>query len=139
MQFLSRCLPFATSLYLVGCQSTPQPPKVIKIDSEPQGARVFVGMGPNEKDAAKTRSYLGTTPLEWSVPDEMVDDGKYFKAPGALVYSMVVPPATVFFAEPSSSQTNLYPKSQVFHSGTSFTPADRIPLGIFFDLMKPER
>jgi hypothetical protein len=126
------------SALFVGCQSTPRPPRVVKFDSEPQGARVFVGMGPNEGDAKKARNYLGMTPLEWTVPEEMIDDDIYFRAPGALVYSMVVPPAVVFYAEPPASGTNLFPQTQVFHSGTTFTPADRIPLGVFFDLTKPK-
>lgn len=132
-----KALVVLAALVFVGCQSTPPPPRIVKIDSEPQGARVFVGMGPNEGDAQKTRNYLGTTPLEWTVPQEMIDDEIYFRAPGALVYSMVVPPAIVFYGDPPASQTNLFSKTQVFHSGTTFTPADRIPLGIFFDLTKP--
>jgi hypothetical protein len=124
------------AVFAAGCASVP-PQRSIKIDSEPQGARVFFGMGPNEGDARKARNYLGTTPLVWDVPPEMIDDGKYFKPPGALVYSLVVPPAIVFFAEPPDG-TNLFPRNQVFHGGTPFTPADQIPLGVFFDLRKPQ-
>jgi hypothetical protein len=126
---------FIVSL-LSGCQTTPPPKPVIKIDSEPRGARIFFGSGPNEKDAEKTRSYLGVTPLEWTVPDQDNDNGK-FKIDGSLVYSLAVPPAAVFFAEPPSGKTNLLRGKQVFHSGTPFVPGDKIPTGIFFDLTKP--
>jgi hypothetical protein len=126
-------------LLLAGCETTPPPaPKIIKIDSEPQGARVFIGMGPNEKDASKSRNYLGITPLEWVVPEEMMHERKYFKPPGnVFVYSDFVPPVTVFYAEPASTQTNVFSKTQLFHSGTHFKNPDQIPIGIFFDLTKP--
>lgn len=124
-------------LLMLGCESMP-PHRVIKFDSEPQGARVFIGMGPNEKDAEKARNYLGTTPLEWSVQEHLMDgDGEYFEPRGAFVYSMFVPRAVVFFADPPSGHTNLFPKRQVFHAETEFRPGDRIPVGIFFDLTKP--
>jgi hypothetical protein len=125
-----------SAILLVGCQTTPSQKAVVKIDSEPQGARIFFGSGPNEKDAEKTRSYVGTTPLEWTVPDRDNDNGK-FKVDGAFVYSMAVPPAAVFFAEPPTTETNLFAKKQVFHSGTILIPQDKIPTGIFFDLTKP--
>lgn len=121
---------------LCGC-STPCPPKIIKIDSEPQGARVFLGLGANDSDAMKTRNYLGKTPLDWEVPADMIEDCRYFQPKSVFIYSSMVPPATIFFADPPTGATNLFPKTQVFHTGTMFTPSDPIPIGIFFDLTKP--
>ena len=120
---------------LCGCKTCP--PKIIKIDSEPQGARVFLGIGANEGDALKTRNYLGTTPLDWQVPEDMIDDCRYFEAKTVFLYSNFVSPAFTFFADPPATATNLFSKTQVFHTGTFFTPADPIPVGIFFNLTKP--
>lgn len=115
----------------IGCAN---PQHVIKIDSEPPGARVFFGSGPNEQSAEKSRSYLGKTPLEWTMTS---DTGNYFMVSGAPVYSSFVPPAAVFFCDPPTGSTNLYPQKQVFHRPTPFTAGDKVPQGVFFDLTKP--
>jgi hypothetical protein len=125
------------ALLFSGCASSPkvEPPQaVIKIDSNPQGARIFYGEGPTEGVANKSRSYIGTTPLNWTVPKDLEENGR-FRISGAFLYSMAVPAAAVFYAEPTS--TNLFKKKQVYHTGVAFVPPDKIPEGIFFDLTKP--
>lgn len=119
----------------VGCASAPKDRKrTVKIDSDPPGARIFFGAGTNEGDAERKRSYIGTTPLTWIT--EGNDEGE-FETKGALVYSVFVPGAAVFFAEPPANATNLFKKKQVFHGGGLVNPPDKIPEGVFFDLTKP--
>ena len=128
---------------LCGC-ATPEPTRrgphgevlkpndhVVHIESNPTGARIFFGVGANEDQAERSRSYIGTAPFDWIV--EGRGNGE-FKIDGAFVYSMVVPPAAVFMAEPTA--TNLFTKRQVFHTGTAWTAGDKIPTGLFFDNTK---
>ena len=120
-------------LCLAGC-STAVPTRTINIESQPQGARVFVGIGANEDFAKKGRQFIGTTPFHWTT--EVNSDGT-FKLSGALVYSMFVPPVAVFTAEPPTGATNLFTKREIFHGGTVATSPTKAPEGIFFDLTKP--
>lgn len=132
-------------VFAVGCLSVPAGrdaqgnllPKgqhLVKVRSEPPGARVFVSYAANEDSAKTSRSYLGTTPFDWPVTGN--PDGS-FKLPGALVYSIFVPPVAVFTAEPGTNAAGQYPQRMVIHGGTIATPAERIPEGIFFDMTKP--
>jgi hypothetical protein len=123
----------ALALLLVGCATTDNT-RAVKIDSDPPGARVFFGIGPNEDQADAAKNYIGTTPLEWRTKAR--GDGS-FEFEGIFVYSMAVRPAAVFTCEPTAAQTNLFKKRQVFHGGAMFQPPDKIPEGIFFDLRKP--
>lgn len=120
---------------LTACASV-DPTRTVHIDSEPHGARIFFGSGPQESDADKTRAFIGTTPLDYKIIGD--GEGRFKSSGGALVYSMFVPGACVFTAEPPSSATNLFTKRQVFHSGGIATPPDKIPEGLFFDLTKPK-
>ncbi len=118
---------------LAGC-ATAQPPVNIRIESDPPGARVFFGVGPNEQSADSGKQYLGVTPCTWSYQPNR--DGT-FKLPGALVYSIFVPPVAVFTAVPPNDGTNFFTKRQMYHGGTVATPPDKVPAAIFFDLRKP--
>jgi len=91
-------------------------------------------VGANEAFAATGRSYIGTTPFVW--PYRPKPDGT-FDLPGALVYSIFVPPVAVFTAEPPSDHTNLFVERQVYHGGSIATGGNKVPEGIFFDLKKP--
>lgn len=122
-------------LLLVACATPKDNTRIIKIDSEPRGARVFFGIGPNEDRADSAKNYIGVTPLEWKV--EGNDEGS-FQWTGIFIYSAAVRPAAVFTAEPPSGSTNLYTKRAVYHGPAMFVPTDKIPEGIFFDLTKPE-
>lgn len=107
---------------VVGCAAPPK--QTIHFDSQPAGARVFYGLGPNDK-FAEPKTYLGTTPFQWA-PDQ---DGKgQFKIPGALVYSTFVPPSIIFEAR----WTNGSPERVTFHGGSIVSGPDKIPPGIFF-------
>lgn len=123
------------ALLMVGCATTP--PKDLKrkvhIDSDPQGVRVFYGIGTNEGVAEGRRAFIGVTPFDYSIEGD--EEGR-FKIDGALVYSIMVQPAAVFIAEPKSTETNLFTKRQVFHAGAMFSPPNKIPEGLFFDLTK---
>jgi len=40
----------------------------------------------------------------------------------------------VFYAEPASDATNLFPQSQTFYAPAAGQPGDKIPDAVFFDL-----
>jgi hypothetical protein len=128
-----RILLAMVALAFAGCAS----PKMVnvKVESDPPGAHVFFGVGANEQFADTGRSFIGTTPFVW--PYKAKPDGT-FDLPGALIYSIMVPPVAKFTAEPPSGSTNLFIRSQVFHGGTIATAAYKVPEGIFFDLTKPK-
>ncbi len=107
---------------VVGCAAPPL--RSINFDSEPAGARVFYGMGANDK-FAEPKNYLGQTPFTWT--PEQNGDGT-FKLPGALVYSTFVPPAIIFEAR----WTNGAADRVTFHGGSIAHGADKIPPGVFF-------
>lgn len=115
-----------TLLCAAGCAAPPK--RVVNVDSQPAGARVFFGAGPNE-GSAQPKQFLGTTPFTWT--PEQKGNGE-FQLPGALVYSTFVPPAAVVEARWTNGTTQRI----VFHGGTIATPADKIPPGIFFDAPK---
>ena len=121
-----------SALLLAGCAAPPT--RTIQIDSNPPGAKIFFAVGANEDFANGAKQYLGTAPLAWTT--ECNGDGT-FKLPGALVYSLFVPPVAVFTADPPAGQTNLFPHRLVYHGGTVATPPTKIPSGIYFDLTKP--
>ena len=114
-----------------GCASDRK--QLITFESDPPGARIFYGMGANEGFAGN-KEYIGTTPCDWTAT---VDGAGHFKPSGVFVYSIFVPPAVVFVAEPPAGSTNLFPQRLVFHGGALiFTAADKAPGKLFFDLHK---
>jgi hypothetical protein len=129
----SACLSLLVFL-LAGCASAPPVKVNIRIESVPPGAHVFFGVGPNEQFAESGKQYLGVTPCTWSYQPN--SDGT-FKLPGALVYSIFVPPVAEFIAVPPDDAANLFTKRQMYHGGTIATPPDKVPEAIFFDLTKP--
>jgi len=112
---------------LCGCAPTMQ---TIHFASAPPGARIYWGNCANE-DFAQPKSFLGETPFDWTVE---VNGDHSFKAHGALVYSIFVPPAIIFEARPPAEATNLFVQRTVFHGGSIATGADKAPERIFFDL-----
>lgn len=126
--------PFALLLVAALFAGCAAPKRTISIDSTPPGAKVFFAVGANEDFAKSAKQYIGTTPCTWTT--ELNGDGS-FKMPGVLVYSMFVPPVAVFYAEPPSTSTNLFPQHQVFHGGTMATPSSKAPEALLFDLTKP--
>src|SRR5258708_5410420 len=129
---MKRIIPLLLACIIAGCAGPK--PKTVNIQSDPPGARIFFGTGPNEDFTKSSRQYIGTAPFVWTCQPK--GDGS-FNLQGALVYSIFVPPVAVFSADPPSGATNLFQKRQVFHGGTIATPADKVPEGIFFDLTKP--
>lgn len=108
----------------------------VNFDSEPRGARVFIGTGANEDIAKSGRSFLGVTPFKWST--EVDGDGRFkTEKSGIPIYSDFVQRVVVFTAEPPSGSTNLFIKREVFHGTALFQPGNKAPEGIFFDLTKP--
>src|SRR3954469_13969119 len=120
---------------LFGACATPDRSRTVHIDSEPRGARVFFGIGPNEDRADAAKQFLGVTPFDWKT--QANGDG-FFEWQGIFIYSAAVRPAAVFTAEPPSNSTNLYRKRVVYHGPAMFVPPDKIPEGIFFDLTKSD-
>lgn len=115
--------------------ATPDRSRTVHIDSEPRGARVFFGIGPNEDRADTAKQFLGVTPFDWKT---LANGDGSFEWPGIFIYSAAVRPAAVFTAEPPSSATNLLSKRVVYHGPAMFVPPDKIPEGIFFDLTKAD-
>jgi len=112
------------------------PSQVIKIDSDPPGAHVFVTMGGNEELAKSGHNYIGTTPCEWTA--QMDGDGTFHNQQGGIpFYSSFVQWVVVFTAEPPSGHTNLFTRREVFHGRAHYQPGTKVPDGIFFDLTKP--
>jgi hypothetical protein len=118
---------------IAGCAA---PTKLIKFDSDPPGARVFIGTGDNEDIAKGGRNYIGQTPCQWTT--EIEGDGT-FKRHGAGIpfYSDFVQSVVVVTFEPPSTETNLFAHHDVFHLHTAFQPGTKVPDGIFFDMHKP--
>lgn len=116
-------------LLTVGCKNI----YTVHFESEPPGARVFFGAGPNE-DMAK-ESYIGQTPVAWEYEGD--GDRRFKNEHGIPFYSDFVKQAIVFRAEPPNPTPGLYEQRQVFHSPALFQAGDRIPDKIFFDLRKP--
>jgi hypothetical protein len=110
-------------LLLAGCAAPA--PRVIQFSSEPAGARVFYGVGANDK-FAEPKTFLGICPFTWT--PEQTGNGE-FKLPGALVYSTFVPPVIIFEARWTNGAT----ARESFHGGTIATGADKIPTAIFFE------
>ena len=130
---------------LCGCATEPQRTapngtplkkneRVVHIESDPPGARVFFYAGAIKGGAVSGRQYLGSTPLDWIVEGNAKG---YFKFPSALVVSLVYPPVAVFSADPPSGATNLFPQSQIMRGGTLATQGAKIPQAVFFDMHKP--
>lgn len=128
---MKKILSILPAVFLVGCAATPE--KIVHIDSDPRGARVFYGVGANEEFAAKARQFIGITPFDWHYQP---DGGGYFNAPGIVAYSTFVPPAIVFTADPASDATNLFQARQVYHRPSFGQGGDKVPEGIFFDLKR---
>jgi hypothetical protein len=123
MKFQGQLLGTIIALALAGCAAPA--PRSINFASEPAGARVFFGVGANDK-FAEPKTFLGECPFTWT--PEQTGNGE-FKLPGALVYSTFIPPVIIFEAR----WTNGASARQSFHGGTIATGAEKIPPGIFFE------
>lgn len=113
----------AAALVLVGCQSLPPGAEpgphhtmayIVPVETSPPGARIEV----NGQD-------MGTAPLNIKIfgdPDGTFHDfGSYYYIVRALPVS-----------------TNEYVQTRFFRTGKNFTPEDRIPSKIYFDMTRPE-
>lgn len=130
---MKKVLLLSVLLMIAGCAT---PTKVIKFDSDPPGARVFVGYGENEDIAKGGRNYIGQTPFQWTT--EIDGDGTFRRNGGGIpFYSDFVQSVMVFTFEPPSTETNLFSHREVFHLKTGFQPGKKVPDGIFFDMRKP--
>lgn len=125
-----------------GCASVPDVHQVT-LDSDPQGAHVFLTMSSTPKPAEKARAeaqmnsgreYLGVTPCIVSITGD--GDG-YFMTPQITVVSRFVGGSATFTAEPPSGSTNLFAQSVTYLGNNHFVEGDKIPRGVFFDLHKP--
>jgi hypothetical protein len=120
-------------LLIAGCAA---PTKIIKFDSDPPGARVFVTSGDNEDIAKGGRNYIGQTPCQWTA--QIDGDGTFHRdGSGIPFYSHFVQSVVVFTFDPPSGETNLFSHHEVFHLTTAFQPGTKVPDGIYFDLRKP--
>jgi hypothetical protein len=124
---------FAVCLLLCGCAA---PTRLIKFDSEPRGARIFLTIGADENMAKGARNFLGMTPFTWTT--EVNGDGTFKVEHAAIpVFSDFIQSVAVFTAEPPSGQTNLFTKREVYRGNAAYQRGNKVPEGIFFDLTKP--
>jgi len=125
-----------SAMFAAGCASSGTPfSKTVMIDSQPQGAHVFMKSGKNERSVTGN-DFIGTTPFRWNAITE--GNGAFKIENGGIpFYSDLVQCVVVFTAEPPSGATNLFTKKEVYHGNAQFQPGDKVPDGIFFDLTKP--
>jgi hypothetical protein len=103
-----------------GCQTTPPSNPIVKIDSEPQGARIFFGSGPNKKHPEKNPqlSQRNASCMELFRPvyenrkfkmDRVLDlSEQHTTSPnsGSLEFEQFIYPAPSDILHPLSSRTN---------------------------------
>lgn len=126
----------------VGCASVRDVHQV-KLDSDPQGMRVFLTLSSTPKPTNPIRSlmqmdaareYLGVTPCTVSFTGD--GDG-FFVTPKIRYISTYVGGSATFTAEPPRGATNLFPQSVHYRGNNHYVEGDKIPRGIFFDLHNP--
>lgn len=115
----------------------------VKLDSDPEGAHVFLTLSSTPKPTDKIRAivqmdtgreYLGITPCTVSFTG---DGHGYFATPKIQYVSTYVGGSATFTAEPPSGSTNLFPQSVTYRGNNHYVEGDKIPRGIFFDLHNP--
>jgi hypothetical protein len=115
-----------------GCASTP-PFRTVKLDSDPEGMRVFYGEGGTPQIAEHSKGYVGTTPCTANVP---CDRHGCFDIEGIAFYNSFVQATAVFIAEPPFGTTNLFQQEVTYHGDAHFQSPDKVPPGVFFDMHK---
>ena len=128
--------------FLTGCASVSDVHH-IKLDSDPEGARVFLILASTPKPTDKIREivqmdtgreYIGMTPCTVTFTG---DGNGYFVTPKIAYVSTYVGGSATFTAEPPRGSTNLYPQTVSYRGNNRYVEGDKIPRGIFFDLHKP--
>jgi hypothetical protein len=128
---MKNLFPLLLAVIVTGCSSTKQYP--VRLESDPPGARVFLSLGANAKQAAKNRSYLGQTPCTV----EITGDRKgFFKLPEIAFMSSYVAGAAIFTAEPPSGASNQFTQTITYRGKSEYVTGDKIPQAVFFDMSK---
>jgi len=124
------------SILIAGCVTHPIANKIgraqksIRVETEPPGMRIYFAIASDLNEAEANKSYIGQSPC--SVVVKVDSDGRFVNPISGFIH-----PVAVFFAEPDSTTTNLFPKSQSFKIPAAFYYAPKAPDGVFFDMRKP--
>lgn len=105
--------------------------RLVKIETDPPGMRVYFGYGATTNLALKEREYVGTSPCTYLAKST---------AKGYFVntVSQFAQPVAVFYAEPPALATNLYPQRQEFKAPAFVVRPAPIPQAVFFDMHKAQ-
>ena len=104
--------------------------RVIRIETDPPGMRVYFGISGNEESARHQREYVGESPCKLTVRCD--EDGRFLNEVSSFAH-----PKAVFEAEPPAGTTNLFAQQQVFVVPALFVHPPPIPQAVFFDMHKP--
>lgn len=132
----TRIVLLIVAAFAVGCAHTPTefaPTKytrMVKIETDPPGMRVYFGIAGTEEAARKQREYVGTSPCSLTVACD--EEGRFQNNVSGFAR-----PKAVFMAEPAANSSNLFAQSQVFAVPAMFIRPPPIPKAVFFDMTKP--
>jgi hypothetical protein len=104
--------------------------RVVKIETDPPGMRIYFGKAGTETLAVTQRQYVGQSPCTLTVPCD--GEGRFVNT-----ISDWRRPKAIFEAEPPHGSTNLYAQKQIFAVPAFFTYPPPIPGAVFFDMHKP--
>lgn len=123
---------FLLSAFIVaGCASTK--PYAVRLESDPPGARVYLSLGATANQAAKNRTYLGTTPCTVTISGTRKG---YFDIPRIAYASDYVAGSATFVAEPPSGAEGQFVQTITYRGHTDYVDGDKIPQAVFFDMRK---
>ena len=103
--------------------------RLIVIQTDPPGMRIFFGLSSTEARAITEREYVGQSPCALSVKCDK--EGRFENTGSALAR-----PKAVLQAEPPHDATNLFAQKQVFAVPAAFVHPPEIPKAVFFDMHK---
>lgn len=116
---MKKFLPVLALALLSGCATTPPPPVLLTIESDPAGAKIFCG-----------ENYLGTTPVTTEIK-EAKPGTREVNPQRVFAMSDFVRPELKFTAK-LGEQT----QTKVFKGAAMFYPADKLPERILFEFEK---
>lgn len=122
-------------LLAAGCvnRSTAEKPdlshRIVRIETDPPGMRIFFGYGASKNRAENEREYVGVSPCSYTANSTR---NGYFRN----TVSQFSKPVAVFYADPPSTETNLFSQRQTFNCPAFTVRPAPIPGAVFFDMHK---
>ncbi len=104
--------------------------RLILIQTDPPGMRIFFGLSGTEARAITEREYVGQSPCGLTVKCDK--EGRFENTSSGFTR-----PKAVLQADPPYGATNLFAQKQVFAVPAAFVHPPEIPKAVFFDLHKP--